>query len=280
MRAESPVPVAERSSRPGATTTAFRLTASTPLPRLRDLHDGNSGDLRPLRMHAGQLLARGLADQLTGRRQVARLVRLDREPQHLGIGDRVPHAAVGDVDDERPKTCDLQRCIEVRDERRNIHQFDAFDAAVATRGTHLDDTPRRLETQHRLGLDHLDEAPLEQHSRDADRVRAGHRRVLGRLHDDVPPLAVRPSGRDEQIRVSGNGAARLAQEKPAQPVVGFERLHLLEDGRTVRRRHARDDDVPDLATGVAADDGDRPTSAHRGRPYRLGERRPFVRHAP
>ncbi len=30
IRADSPVPVAERSSRPGATTTAFRLTAPTP----------------------------------------------------------------------------------------------------------------------------------------------------------------------------------------------------------------------------------------------------------
>jgi hypothetical protein len=79
--------------------------------------------------------------------------------------------------------------------------------------------------------------------------------------------------------VSGNGAAGLAQEKPAQAVVGFERLHLLEDGRTVRRRHARDDDIPDLTTGVAADDGDRPASAHGERPYRLGKRRPFVRPA-
>jgi hypothetical protein len=54
-----------------------------------------------------------------------------------------------------------------------------------------------------------------------------------------------------------DGSARLAQQEAAQPVIGGQCLHLLEDGCAVRRRHAGDDDVADLAAGVAADDRDR-----------------------
>ena len=48
--------------------------------------------------------------------------------------------------------------------------------------------------------------------------------------------------------------------------LALERLHLLEDGRARRGQHAADDDVPDLAAGVAADDGDHPPRAHGPRP--------------
>ena len=62
--------------------------------------------------------------------------------------------------------------------------------------------------------------------------------------------------------------ARLAQEQPAQPVaLAAQGLHLLEHGRAGRRQHAPGDDVPDLATGVAADDGEGAAGSHR-RAYR------------
>ena len=60
-----------------------------------------------------------------------------------------------------------------------------------------------------------------------------------------------------------DAAARLAEQQPAQRVVGAERLHLLEDRRAGRRQHAADDDVADLAAGVAADDRERAARAHR-----------------
>ena len=129
--------------------------------------------------------------------------------------------------------------------------------AVLAMRRDLDQTGRRLEPEDRLGLPQLEEAALEQHRRDADRVRAGHRRVLGRLHDDVARVAVVSRRGDEQVCVLGDRAARLAQQEPPQRVVGGERLHLLEDGRAPRGRHAVDDDLADLAARVALDDGDR-----------------------
>ena len=60
-------------------------------------------------------------------------------------------------------------------------------------------------------------------------------------------------------------AARLAQQEPAQRVVAGERLHLLEDGRARRRRHAVDDDLADLAARVAFDDGDGATAGQEMR---------------
>src|SRR5581483_9221242 len=69
---------------------------------------------------------------------------------------------------------------------------------------------------------------------------------------------------DDQVRVDGDAAARLAQEQTAQRVVAGERLHLLEDRGARRRQHAPDDDVADLAARVAADDGDQPLRPHAG----------------
>src|SRR5439155_21491440 len=94
----------------------------------------------------------------------------------------------------------------------------------------------------------------EQHRRDTDRVRARHRRVFGRLHDDVAGGALVAGRRDNEIRVYGNAAARLAQQEAPQRVVARERPHLLEHGVARRRQHTADDDVADLTAGVAADD--------------------------
>ena len=113
-------------------------------------------------MHTDQLLARGRPDQFADSRQLACLVRLDRKPERCCIRDRVPHAAVRNVDVDRPELVDLERRAELRDERRDIRQLDPLDAAVAACCPHLDDPARSLEPQHRLGLGHLDESRLEQ----------------------------------------------------------------------------------------------------------------------
>ena len=188
------------------------------LPRLGDLDDADAGDVGVLGVGAGELLARRGPDPLAGQRQVARLARLDREAERGGVGDRVPHAAVGDVDRERAEALDLERRVEPVGERGDVRDLDALAAAVAARGPGLDDAARRLEPQHRLGLAHLDHAGLEQHGRGADRVRARHGRVLGRLHDDEAGVAVGPRRRHDQVRVAGDAAARLVQEQLAQAV--------------------------------------------------------------
>ena len=56
------------------------------------------------------------------------------------------------------------------------------------------------------------------------------------------------------------GSRSSSRRKPV--AVALQRLHLLEHRRAGRRQHAADDDVADLAAGVAADHGDRPPRAH------------------
>ena len=67
----------------------------------------------------------------------------------------------------------------------------------------------------------------------------------------------------DQIRVHRQTTTRLAQQQAPEGVVRPQRLHLLEDGRARRRQHAADDDIADLAPGMAADDGERATNPHR-----------------
>jgi hypothetical protein len=64
--------------------------------------------------------------------------------------------------------------------------------------------------------------------------------------------------------VARDAPARFAEEQTAQAVaLALKRLHLLEDRVSPRRQHSADDHVPDLAAGVAADDGDRAARSHR-----------------
>jgi hypothetical protein len=56
--------------------------------------------------------------------------------------------------------------------------------------------------------------------------------------------------------MDGHAAPRLVEEQAAYRVVRPQVLHLREDGLARRRRHAGDDDIPDLTTRMAADDGE------------------------
>ena len=136
--------------------------------------------------------------------------------------------------------------------------------AVAARRARLDDAAGRLEPERPSPARASRPSRSPAAPSRADRVRARHRRILGRLHDDEArrrsPSRVAGTTR---FAWHGDAPARLAEEQPAQPVVAPERLHLLEDGRSRGRQHAADDDVPDLAAGVAADDGDRAARSHR-----------------
>ena len=129
-----------------------------------------------------------------------------------------------------------------------------LDAAVLTVRANLDDARGRLQAKNRLGLDHLDHAGLEQNGRDADRVRARHQRILGRLHDHEAVVAVGALRGDDQVRVSRNRAARLAQQEATKTVVAAQREHLLEDGVARRRLDPADDDISHLAAGMDVHD--------------------------
>ena len=130
-RADRPVPVAERSRRPGATTTAFLETAPTPCHGSAIWTMLTPAISGVLGMDARQLLARRDADLLAGARESsARLRRLEREPERRRVGDRVPHAAEGDVDRQRAEPVDLERGVEPVGEARDVRQLDALALAV------------------------------------------------------------------------------------------------------------------------------------------------------
>ena len=192
--------------------------------------------------------------------EVARLVRARARSRARRVGDRVPHAAERDVDGQRPEPFDLERRVE-----GSRTQGTFVSSTLSTRPSRQRTEPRRrrrrLEPEHRLGLAQLDHAGLEQHGRDADRVRARHGRILGRLHDHVPEGAVGARRGNDQVRVGRDGAARFAQQEAAQRVVCAKRLHLLEH-RSPGGGDAGDDDVPHLAARVAPDDGDRAPRPH------------------
>ena len=128
----------------------------------------------------------------------------------MRVGDRVPHAAEGDVDGEHAEPVDVELRVESVREAWDVRQLDALAFAVAARRANLDDAGGCFEPQRRLRLVHLDHPGLEQHGRDADRVRARHRRILGRLHDDVARVAVGARRRHDQVRVHRDAATRLA----------------------------------------------------------------------
>ena len=253
------MPVAERSSRPGRDDDGVLRDGADAPPRLGDLDDADAGDLRVLRdarTAAARAPRRGSARRRARARAPPRARARSRARCASAIAYHMPPNATSTVSVPSPSTSSCaSRCSA---KHGTFVELDAHALAVAAPRGHLDDAGRRLEPQRRLGLAHLDHAGLEQHRRDADRVRAGHRGVLGRLHDDVAGLAVVALRRDDQIRVHGDAAARLAQQQAPQRVVARERLHLLEHGVARRRQHPADDDVADLSAGVAADDGQCP----------------------
>src|SRR5205814_2336464 len=92
------------------------------LPRLGDLDDADAGDLRVLGMRAGELLARGRADLLADERELARLGGLDREAERVRVGNRVPHAAEGDVDGYCTEAVHVELRVETVGEARDVRQ--------------------------------------------------------------------------------------------------------------------------------------------------------------
>ena len=114
------------------------------------------------------------------------------KPSAARVGDRVPHAAVGDVDPSVPSPSTSSGASRRSAKRGDVRQLDALAAPVAARRAR----PRRRRPAPRAGRPSRARAAstmpgLEQHGRDADRVRAGHGRILGRLHDDEAGVAVR-----------------------------------------------------------------------------------------
>ena len=163
--------------------------------------------------------------------------------------------------------CSDPRGVEPVGEGRHVRQLDALALPVRTARRHLDDTGGSLEPQGRLGLAHLDHPRLEQHRREADRVRAGHRGYsVGSMM--MNPRRSRRVGRERRgsrgrrrcraARAAGASAASRRRGAPAssrRPVT------------VVGSRTPPTTTFLEFAARAAADDGDHTAPGHRRTPH-------------
>ncbi len=196
--------------------------------------------------------------------EVARFIRLDRKAQRLSVDDDETVAAIGDVDFERAKAVNFERRIEFVSKGRHVADMNPLRLAVAAIGDNRDDAPRRFQRQMRLRLLHRQNAAVEQHRGDTDRVGARHRRRVFGLHDDEAHAGPRVLGWDEQVDMTEHAAARLVEHEGAQGAVACDKARLLPERFAERRRNAADNDVADFAFGMAGDDVDGFCRSHGG----------------
>ena len=97
-------------------------------PRAGELDDAHTGDGFVLRVAAHQLLTGCLPYPFTSDGQVPGLRRFQAEAQRFRISDRVPHAAVGDINGDRSGSCELQWGIELVSKRRHVVERHVRDA--------------------------------------------------------------------------------------------------------------------------------------------------------
>ena len=193
------------------------------------LTDRDPGEAGLLGMDDRQLLVGGGLDHLGDPGDVGAFVGRQPQPERLGRGDDVEHAAVGDVDRDRAEVWHLHGGVEVGRECRHVAERDPGHLAIRAVGPDADKPGRRLEGELRDGLGHRDHAGLEQRGHDAHRVRAAHPRVLDLLHDHVAGLGLRVGRGQDQVAVRRRVAARLAQHSQAEIVpVGLEPGHGVE----------------------------------------------------
>jgi hypothetical protein len=133
---------------------------------------------------------------------------------------------------------------------------DALGLAVLAVGTDSYEATWGFKGQFRDGFGHRDDPAVQKHRRHADRVRAGHRRVVLGLHDDEAHLRAGVLWRDEKVHVAEDAAARFVQKEVAQGLVAPEGLAHLPQGSTRGRSDAANDDVTDFALGMGGDDVD------------------------
>ncbi|MNH17226.1 hypothetical protein D3C79_768890 [compost metagenome] len=215
--------------------------------------------MRPVRVQRvaeTQLFVGGAGDLQADLDNVLGFVGAYCKAQLSGIGNDEAVAAIGGVDLQRTVAFDLDPGVEAVGEGGHVLHFHPLYLAVAALGDGLDQAAGGFEHQARLGLGHRQDAAVEQHGGHAQRVGAGHRRGVGRLHDDPGHLRARVLGRHQQVDVAEHAAAWLIEDEVAQGLVAGDPARLLPDGGAGGRGDAADNDVTDFAFGVAIDDVD------------------------
>ncbi len=204
-------------------------------------------------MDEAQLLVGGAGDLQADLDHVPGLVGANLEAQGLCVDDGETVAAIGGVDLDRTQALDFDPGIEAVGERRHVLDFHPLDLAVLAIGHGFDQAARGLEHQPGLRFGHWQDAAVEQHGGHAQRVGTGHRRGIGRFHDDPGHLRPRVLGRDQQVDVTEHPAARFVEHEIAQGFILGDPARLFPHRGTRRRGDAADNHIADLTFGVAAD---------------------------
>src|SRR3989304_5735656 len=138
--------------------------------------------------------------------------------------------------------------VEVGRERGHVAEGHRADLALVASGTDAYQARWSLQRQLRQRLLHGQHAGLQEHRDRADRVRAGHARVLDLLHDHVAGVRLGVVGGQYQVHVGGRIAARLVQHAQAQVVlIGGQPLHLVEHRLAGHVQDAAHDDPAGVA---------------------------------
>ena len=186
-----------------------------------------------------ELLSRGVADLLAQGSQVAGLVGADLETEGLRVHDPEEHPAIGDVQRDGAMALDLQRAVQDGGKGGGVAEGDGSALAVFAIRRHLDHAAGHIQLE------------------------AGDRLHHRHLHHDGARSAVGGDRRDDQVDMARDRSARLADQQAADVVVvTLHRDHALHHGGARRGQNAADDDIADLALGMAADHGNRKTRAH------------------
>ncbi len=197
--------------------------------RGREFQNADSSDLRVLGVDDRKLLACRSFDHLASANDLRTLTRNDFQTGLRGIDDRVPHAAIRNIESHRADMGNFDHPIEMHRECRAISEGHPGDLAMGAGGSHIDQTGRRFQHQPRFRLMHRQHAGFEQHRDDADRVRSGHRRIFDLLHDDESGICRGIGGWQQDIAAESGIAARLPQHEPADVVpMALEMPHLIE----------------------------------------------------
>ena len=229
----------------------------------------DSRDLRVFRMRNGKLLSRGGFDHFADSGDVFPLVGSQAKPEGLRVRDHVDHAPVSDVHRRRSQIRHFDHPVEIDREGRNVLEGDADHFPIFDLGFHPDQAGRSVQLQPDDSFLRGHHPGLDEHRHDADRVRSGHRRILGLLHDDETRVRLRIRGRKNQVAVGRRISARLAQHPLSQVVcVVFEIDLFLEHRLAGNVQNTAHDDAPRLAGGMRVDGRDHVGELHAGLPAR------------
>src|SRR5215204_1548288 len=209
-----------------------------------------------------KLLVSGGDDAHAGFGHVSRFIGRDLETQSAGIRNDKTIPAISGVDGQRSDPGHLDDGIQPIRKRWHVAHADPFRLALAAHRGDLYDSPWGLKYQLRLGFLHGDYAGLQQHGRNANGIRAGHRRRVRGLHDDPAGAGAWVLWRHQQVHVTEDTSARFIEHEVSQGAIASDETRLLPDRLTWWRLDAAQDDIAYLAFRVTRHDVDHLSTAH------------------